>query len=512
MRGALGLTLMLAGCAGDASSSEASEASSGSRGDSSGEGGEPTTQVEGTSSGGDGESSGGSSGSSDEGGESSTGAADEDCSGEDMQYAPPAVPMGETTLVPVDVLELRGDFVFDYAAQTTVAHAELRFRLGAQAGRPIFDLRQEGPWVASLDGTPLAEDGLPQYDLGGGPGAEMRVLTMTLPACSEHVLILDYPISALSGVSALPPEFKEDGVAWEFGFSDLAPRMFLEQWLPANLVHDRHAIVIGVEVVGGPADQRVISNGAVEQLGDGRWQVELPAFSTAQSPLLVLVPGARIESSSMMLDLPDGSYGVELHRRIEVDVSSAALHELLAASFAEYTASTGTYGYTTFTAVVSFNGGMEYDGATTSSVNALPHELFHSWWGRGVRPARASDGWFDEAWNDYVTAFPKLAATPMDPDTPLTVLHSANPWTRTTPYASYEVGKQVFMAIADAVGVAALQASMREFYQAHPHDLVTTQMLERHLVCSLELPAVRDLFQQYVYGKAEAPAPGEPCP
>ena len=35
---------------------------------------------------------------------------------------------------------------------------------------------------------------------------------------------------------------------------------------------------------------------------------------------------------------------------------------------------------------------MEYDGATTAAVGAVEHEVLHSWFGRGIKPARASDG------------------------------------------------------------------------------------------------------------------------
>src|SRR5205085_3239658 len=48
--------------------------------------------------------------------------------------------------------------------------------------------------------------------------------------------------------------------------------------------------------------------------------------------------------------------------------------------------------------------GMEYDGATTSSAGALEHEVFHSWFGRGVKPASQNDGWIDEAYTTWPTA------------------------------------------------------------------------------------------------------------
>ena len=37
---------------------------------------------------------------------------------------------------------------------------------------------------------------------------------------------------------------------------------------------------------------------------------------------------------------------------------------------------------------------------------ALEHEVFHSWFGRGVKPARAADGWIDEAWTTWATGVP----------------------------------------------------------------------------------------------------------
>jgi hypothetical protein len=159
--------------------------------------------------------------------------------------------------------------------------------------------------------------------------------------------------------------------------------------------------------------------------------------------------------------------------------------------------------------VIDFNGGMEYDGGTVSSVEALPHELFHSWYGRGIRPARASDGWFDEAWNEYNTAFPLFPAEPIAADAPPAVLCSDNPWSRTTPFTAYDEGRAVFAAIADAAGVAPLRASMQAFYAAHVLEPVSTQELERHLHCSLDVPAVRELFHRRVYGKQGA-APAVP--
>lgn len=63
----------------------------------------------------------------------------------------------------------------------------------------------------------------------------------------------------------------------------------------------------------------------------------------------------------------------------------------------------------------------------------------------------------------------------------------------------------MFAGIAAEAGVDELRASMRGFYEMHAGSPVTTETLERHLHCELQVPAVRRLFHRFVYGR-----PGEP--
>ncbi len=406
----------------------------------------------------------------------------------------------EGLAVPIDVRDLRGTFTVDVAGEVTTTVAQLTFRVGALAGRPVFDLRQE-PEAGDLDGEAIGALWL--KDLGGGVGSEVRVLDREVAACSEHVLTLHYTLVRPPGFAADPPRFKEDGVAWDLTFNDVAPRMFLEQWLPANLVHDRHPISLSVRIVGGEADQRVISNGEVTTPEAGHWDVAFAADSTAQSPMLVLLPASEVVSQSVVVD------GVEIvvHRTEAFSEEPGALLDVLAEGVAAFGASTGAYRYPRFVAVISLNAGMEYDGGTTSDVVALSHELFHSWFGRGVRPRRGADGWFDEAWNEYNTGDPQFPAVPMGMDGPMTKLCNGEPWSRSTPLAAYDTGKAVFAGIAAEAGIEPLRAAMREFYEEHTGEPVTTEMLEMHLHCTLQVDAVRALFHRYVYGR-----PGEPAP
>ena len=89
--------------------------------------------------------------------------------------------------MPIDVLAVNATLLFDLSASSARATASMRFRMGARQGHPMFDLRQTIE-DAALDGSAISPTDMPAVDLGGGPGAEMRVLHRELAAGSEHVL------------------------------------------------------------------------------------------------------------------------------------------------------------------------------------------------------------------------------------------------------------------------------------------------------------------------------------
>jgi aminopeptidase N len=160
-----------------------------------------------------------------------------------------------------------------------------------------------------------------------------------------------------------------------------------------------------------------------------------------------------------------------------------------------------------FTAVLWGPGrGMEYDGATTAAVGALEHEVFHSWFGRGVKPMRASDGWIDEAWTSWATnsrrrEIPRFHVEELTLDEPPVTLYPPDEWSRHTPVEAYKEGSRLFAGIAHALGGAPqMREAMAQWYQANAGGFVTTDDLERHL--SERSQAVPALFRRYVHGQA----------
>ncbi len=152
-------------------------------------------------------------------------------------------------------------------------------------------------------------------------------------------------------------------------------------------------------------------------------------------------------------------------------------------------------------------GGMEYEGGTTSSAGNLRHETFHSWWGRGLKPASQPDAWWDEAWTVYHDCGASLSS-PFDYTDPPQQPCPRNPWIRITAAGSYVAGNRFWEGVASLLGVANLRAWMRDFYNERRRRPATTTDLEEFLVCRSGNPQLVDAFHRFVFGFSDpSPAP-----
>ena len=237
------------------------------------------------------------------------------------------------------------------------------------------------------------------------------------------------------------------------------------------------------------------------------------------APMVVVVPSSSAEVETGIHQTPTGQ---DVEWAVWVDDSlanppAAYVTEMLD-DLDSFVSSTGDYPYPALTAYLfQSNRSMEYAGATTSAPSALGHEVFHSFWARGLEPATYADGWIDEAWTMFNTydsvAFIPVAfnwgASPV-------LLHDPHPFTRVTPTESYSSGRALFAGLADLMGLDELRTAMADFYAQGPVPRsITTAELERHLYCeSGELAEVRQAFHRFVYdqqGNAPAP-PNNYCP
>jgi len=425
--------------------------------------------------------------------------------------APPAKTVDGLLAVPIDIQRVSARLTFDGATSTGVGDATLEFIMGPQDGNPIFDLRQTitSAW---LDGTPLPVSKLAHHDFGGGANADLRIVESVLAAGSAHTMRVIYslglPQASMAG-SYLPTIKWTAGprLAFNFGFTDLGAGRYLEAWVPANLIFDQFELDIELQVLNTTIAHSLITNGKSTVLSPNHWMVSFPAHSTAFSPLVELRATDTLASMTDMTTLPISGQTVSIQvwklASNPVDLGTQINH--LKFWLANNENSTGPYLHDGRFVAFVHQGGMEYDGGTTSSPGALKHETFHSWWARGLKPASQPDAWFDEAWAVY-NDNGAIVSLPFDFTDPPVELCPANPWIRRTASNSYDDGNRFWEGVAGLIGAANLRTLMGEFYKAHNARPATTTDIEGFLVCRSGNPQLVDAFHRFVYGY------GDPSP
>jgi hypothetical protein len=428
-----------------------------------------------------------------------------------QSLAPPPAISGSQRVVAPSVERVTATLRFDVATGEAEGTARVDFCGGTVDGRPALDLRQEIDRIR-LDGQAIEPDDFARQDLGAGLEAGMRVLDVEIEAGTPHSLELTYRLDTPDCGGAEPIGWLSDGLRFDFWMSDLHPGRYLEMWVPAPLVHDRFALHLDVCIEGTDRPHALIANtaGIDAEQGGRAWSLVYPAAFTALSPMLVLAPADTMELRRRAVSLPgrSRSLGLLTARHTDTDADLGAC-EADICSWLVYLAARyepWVHG-DNFSAVVWGPGrGMEYDGATTASVDALEHEVFHSWFGRGVKPARASDGWIDEAFTTWSTAsrrseLPRFAVAELGLDADPVELYPAHPWSRHTAVEAYTKGAELFAGIAHQLGGAdRLRAAMADWYRNNAGKLVTTDGLGTHLKLWSGMD-LGQLWARYVHGR-----------
>ena len=409
-----------------------------------------------------------------------------------QSLAPPPVTVGNRRIVAPSVERIQASLRFDVRAREASGQATIEFAGGSVDGCPALDLRQEVEWVR-LDGQKLTADDFAPTDLGGGAGAAVRVLDATLESGTRHVLEVGYAVGTPEANDAQALGWVDGGLRFDFWMSDLSPGRYLEMWIPAPLIHDRFALNLDFELLNNDRVHTLVANtaGVDAETGGRRWALCYPAHFTALSPMLVVAPADLLETRRSALTIPgrDRSLGLLCARHTDTDADLAGCEADIKAwlTYLACRYEPWVHGDTFWAVVWGPGRGMEYDGATTAAVGALEHEVFHSWFGRGIKPARAADGWIDEAFTSWSTASrrveqPRFDATDLGLDEAPVTLYPSQPWARHTPIEAYQQGSRLFSGLAALIGGPhRLRAAMADWYRANAGGLVTTDGLGAHL-------------------------------
>ncbi|MDZ4677458.1 MAG: hypothetical protein SGI74_08105 [Oligoflexia bacterium] len=305
-----------------------------------------------------------------------------------IENAPPAFSINGGKAIYVDFKDAKYEIVYDLKNKTAVATSTINFQ-SFEEGMPIFDSVAE-PVSVSIDGKSVIQGLIsdPQSQ------TKMRLVKQSF-APGMHKMVV---------VTNLAPTFATNGVRNLFAMTDLDDRGYLEKYLPANLEYDQVGMTFTIDILGIQGEQDFFTNGQLSKLKDSKWMIEFPEYFTSSSLYFHTAPKGQFHLKDFNIASMDGRslpvrvYGESLDT---VNRFIPAIEKSIKGLEVKY----GPWRHSSVTVYASstMGGGMEYSGATVTSMWALNHELTHSYFARGVMPATGNSGWIDEAittWSD----------------------------------------------------------------------------------------------------------------
>ena len=421
---------------------------------------------------------------------------------DDAEAAPPPREVDGIMGVPIDIQSLSGSLTFNLKERSKKATADMVFRTTGAGGFPIFDLRQEIK-SAMLDMKPIDPASMAAHDFGPRSGS-MRILQHEVRPNTNCILHLEYELNRPDAPSARGALKRENGLFFSTNFTDLTPGRYLEQWFPSNLIYDRFSFELELKLEEARHKHLLITNAEVEKLGRHHWRLRWPQHTTAFSPMIVIAPESDLDHSTKTIKLAGGhKVKVEIARDKKSSGSLQEAHRQVAAALKDFSKTVGPWPHGNRCTVYlrDSSGSMEYDGATTTSMGAIRHEIFHSWFGRGVKPRSQNDGWWDEAWDVWFADGGRYQSMSFEQEGNPVELASADPWNRVTAGSSYGKGAQFFARVAALIGEDKLREQMAAFFNSYSLQTASTNDLENFLVAGSGVDGIRQLFSRYVYGR-----------
>ena len=382
---------------------------------------------------------------------------------------------GSEKHAPMNFITQDLSMVFDVAAGTMLGHSIITFKL-KHAGKPYFELQ------GTLKNIKVNDESTTVTSITDPDGQSQSYWSVnkTLSNDDTHVLEFDYTLPSSRFT------YTGGGVRFLTDMTDLSGRFF-EYWGPCGFEEDAFSMNLNIQVKNGTSSHTLRSNGNTTSTGSSSWRIVFPNYYSKSSFYVHLTNQTTLASKTFVYkgiakDIPVEVYGVT---QALVDSAVSQLPGL----FKELESDYGAYPHDKFLAYMNDrSGGMEYVGATITSLGSLDHELLHSWFARSVIPADGRSGWIDESiasWRDYgyKRATATLNRTP-------TNLANYSPFRKTTPSNSYVDGRGLMSELdLEFSKQGGLKIILRAFFERYKNSVVTNEEFWNFL----ELYTGRDL-------------------
>lgn len=408
-----------------------------------------------------------------------------------IELAPPTFKVGQKTAIFVDFIDAKYTLRYPADANTkTQVESTITFT-NDTSGYPLFDLVPD-PTALYLDGEKVTQK---LIDLPGKYSSAMRMVGREV-APGTHTLKITH---------LRPTTTDFGGVIDDFFMGDFDDRGLLESYLPANLEFDQVKMHLHIEFAENASQQLIFTNGTVTRNEDGSLDVDYPGYFNNSSIFYHTVTADHQKLLVRQYDYPsiDGrAIPTTLYTLTGEEDTITDGEKTARAAMKELESRFGPFPHPSVTVLLTgAGGGMEYSGATVSSIYALPHELGHSYFGRGIMPANGDVGWLDEA----------LATWSMGPYTPDKLdakgsnMGNYSPYYRANNSLGYRHGMN-FIEYLDKMLIKqhpkkniTMDTFLKAFTEATAHTTVNNAIFQSALE-TFHGQNLKTLFDLHVYG------------
>lgn len=398
-----------------------------------------------------------------------------------LHQAPPNLDLSRShKAVFVDFKTAKTTIQYDLSNNKAIAKTTIQFEQ-AEKGSPVFDLVNEPTKLMINDeattSTSTSMDSV----------SNVRYLNKVLET-GTHVLYVENEITKNLSWSS-------DYVKSAFWMSDLSDRRYLEQYLPTNLEYDQYKMDFEVKITGTEQEHVLYTNGDVKELAKNHWSVSYRDIYTASSVFYHLTKKGLIPELKKTYKSIDG-------RVIPITVYTKQDKNRFMKLTLEYLEELeGDYGPFPHDKVIVYgagSGGMEYCGATITSLSALGHELIHSYFARGVMPAHGNSGWVDEAvasWRD--NSYPSYSEWRLS----RTEMAGHSTYRRTTDRNAYSKGMRFIGFLHNKLkGTESFKVFLKSFFETRKFKPFKTPEFQKAVEDYYNVSLTQE-FNKYVYGK-----------
>lgn len=273
---------------------------------------------------------------------------------------------------------------------------------------------------------------------------------------------------------------------------------FLDRKLPTNLEYDQHEVIIKLKInLKDASKYRPMTNALSTEWDEARrtWVLTFPKYFTSSSLFFHLIHKDEysflesVYKTTTGRNIPIRIYGPH---KIPLSDYEVRAQEVMAEMEADY----GEYAHPELVIYArGGRGGMEFAGATETSLGSLGHEIFHTYFGRGIMPSDGNSGFIDEglaSWRDY--GYQRVER----PNFSSSKVAGRSEYEKGTHKHSYKKGRSFFAYVDHKLAAkGGLKLFLRDYYKKNVYQTVTIQGFLKELNDWSGMDFTKD-FDQYL--------------